>query len=343
MPDTPDVADAPEAADTPDVPDTPDTADVADAPEAADTPDVPDAPDAPDVADTPDVPDAPEAADTPGTPDTPDVADVPDAPDVSDVPDAPDTPELADTPDAPDVADTPDSADAPDSPEVIDTSDADVVAASAATAGLARLTIDPTTDVSIDGLTRTPRSYRSNRFEFISDGDGLTRAAHFEINESATGLTRGSAEVQAQGDAADNGLATDHGGHIVAHRFASDQGDINMFPQDAQFNNSAYKRLENELHTWVQNGFQVEGHTTLDIPPGSLRPDSVTVDYVVTNPQTGEIVHWRAVEFQNQAGQTYNRVPTGQIRAEHGATHELHVRPPSDVPDNGQPPGAGGP
>ena len=216
-------------------------------------------------------------------------------------------------------------------------------AGGAATAGLARLTIDPTTDVSIDGLTRTPRSYRSNRFEFISDGDGLTRSAHFEINESATGLTRGSAEVQAQGDAADNGLATDHGGHIVAHRFASDQGDINMFPQDAQFNNSAYKRLENELHTWVQNGFQVEGRTTLDIPPGSLRPDSVTVDYVVTNPQTGEIVHWRAVEFQNQAGQTYNRVPTGQIRAEHGATHELHVRPPSDVPDNGQPPGAGGP
>ena len=140
----------------------------------------------------------------------------------------------------------------------------------------------------------------------------LTRSAHFEINESATGLDRGSAEVRAQGDAADDGLATDHGGHIVAHRFASDQGDINMFPQDAQFNNSAYKRLENELHTWVQNGFQVEGRTTLDIPPGSLRPDSVTVDYVVTNPQTGEIVHWRAVEFQNQAGQTFDRVPTGR-------------------------------
>ena len=105
-------------------------------------------------------------------------------------------------------------------------------------------------------------------------------------------------------------LSTDHGGHIIAHRFASDQGDINMFPQDAQFNNSAYKRFENELHSWVKNGFQVEGRVTLDGPPGSARPDTVTVDYVVTNPQTGEIVHWRAVEFQNQAGQTFDRVAT---------------------------------
>jgi hypothetical protein len=102
-----------------------------------------------------------------------------------------------------------------------------------------------------------------------------------------------------------------------------------MFPQDAQFNNSAYKRLENELQAWVDNGFQVEGRTTFD-PPGSVRPDTVSVDYVVTNPQTGDIVHWRAVEFQNQAGQTFNRMSTRQVRAQHSVAHELQVRPPGD-------------
>ena len=70
--------------------------------------------------------------------------------------DAPDTPDLADTPDAPDVdctRQTPQTR--PTAPRSLDTSDADVVAASAAAAGLARLTSDPTTDVSPDGLVRT--------------------------------------------------------------------------------------------------------------------------------------------------------------------------------------------
>ena len=186
-------------------------------------------------------------------------------------------------------------------------------------------------------MTRTSRTFRSNRFEFVSDADGATRSAHFEVSESATGLRRDAAEVRAQGDAADDGVSTDHGGHIVAHRFASNQGEINMFPQDAQFNNSAYKTLENELHSWVQNGFEVEGRTVLDRPPGSLRPDTVVVDYVVTNQQTGEIVHWRAVEFRNQAGETYGRVQTGEIRGQHSVAHDLHVRPPGDLPGTGDP------
>ena len=116
-------------------------------------------------------------------------------------------------------------------------------ASGAAATAAARVNAEAVAAVSPDGIVRTLRSYRSNRFEFVSDVDGTTRSAHFEINESATGLDRSSAEVRAQGEAADRGVSTDHGGHIIAHRFASDQGDINMFPQDAQFNNSAYKTV----------------------------------------------------------------------------------------------------
>ena len=85
-----------------------------------------------------------------------------------------------------------------------------------------------------------------------------------------------------------------------------------------------------------QNGFQVEDTSTLDVPPGSLRPDSVTVDYVVTNPQTGEIVHWRAVEFQNQAGQTFNRVATRRSAPSTAPPTSCTSARRSDVPDNGR-------
>jgi hypothetical protein len=106
-----------------------------------------------------------------------------------------------------------------------------------------------------------------------------------------------------------------------------------MFPQDAKFNNSAYKTWENEVQAWVDNGYAVEVDWDLAIPPGTVRPDSLTIHYVVTNPQTGDIVYWRAVEFQNDAAETFNRMTTRQIRRQHRVAHELQVRPADDVPD----------
>ena len=41
-------------------------------------------------------------------------------------------------------------------------------------------------------------------------------------------------------------LADDDGGHIIGHRFMSDQGTKNLFPQNANLNRSAYKKKENE-------------------------------------------------------------------------------------------------
>jgi hypothetical protein len=235
--------------------------------------------------------------------------------------DAPAVP-AADAPHAP--AHDPSSADVPDG--------AEPVAAGAAAAAAAHA--NAVGNLSPDGLVRTPRSFRSNRFEFVSDSDGVTRSAHGEINESASGLKRSSDEVRGQSTAAAAGLSSDHGGHIVGHRFISDQGGINMFPQDAQFNNTAYRTLENELQSWASNGYSVEVDWDLSIPPGTARPDSLTVDYVVTDPKSGEIVYWRAVEFQNQAGQSFNRVNTRTIRAQRGVAHELHMRPSDDVPDD---------
>ncbi|MAX86430.1 MAG: hypothetical protein CMI07_06055 [Oceanospirillaceae bacterium] len=36
-------------------------------------------------------------------------------------------------------------------------------------------------------------------------------------------------------------MADDDGGHIVGHRFMSDQGEKNLFPQKSNLNRGAYK------------------------------------------------------------------------------------------------------
>ena len=81
-----------------------------------------------------------------------------------------------------------------------------------------------------------------------------------------------------------------------------------MFPQNMQFNNSAYKKLENEWADWVKNGNEVDVQVTLS-GGTAARPDRVTVRYVVSDASTGEVVYNRVKAFRNEAGQTFDRVP----------------------------------
>ena len=187
---------------------------------------------------------------------------------------------------------------------------------------LAEIKADPR-NVSVttgaDGMTRITRVYGPNQVEFTVDPDGFTRSAHFEINQSYSGLSRSAGgEPGAQARGAARGVTGDQGGHMVGHRFTFHQGDINQFPQAGQFNNSAYRTMENELEGWVNNGYQVEGRVTVN-QTGGARPDRVEVEYVVTDPATGDVVHYHSVEtngqvgFENQAGQTFDRVPNADI------------------------------
>ena len=64
----------------------------------------------------------------------------------------------------------------------------------------------------------------------------------------------------------------DVGGHIAGYRFVKEQGAKNLFPQEANFNNSAYKTMENEFADWTKSDKQVKA--TFDFhPPGADRPD----------------------------------------------------------------------
>lgn len=76
-------------------------------------------------------------------------------------------------------------------------------------------------------------------------------------------------------------LPTDEGGHYIARRFNGPTIDYNHFAQDANFNRSAYAKLENEWSAAKRGGHQVQ----VDIVPSyegvSRRPYAITVNYSI--------------------------------------------------------------
>ena len=93
------------------------------------------------------------------------------------------------------------------------------------------------------------------------------------------------------------GIAGDVGGHIQACRHGGTCDRFNLFPQNSNFNNSAYKKWENEITRSLQNGDNV-GNVKVNLDradPYNPRPDSVTIEYEINGVK-------KRKEFENQAG-----------------------------------------
>jgi hypothetical protein len=72
-------------------------------------------------------------------------------------------------------------------------------------------------------------------------------------------------------------LATDQGGHFIGRRFDGPMDDFNHFAQNGNFNNGAYKSLENSWQRAIEQGKSVEVDIAPTYPGDSLRPSSITV------------------------------------------------------------------
>ncbi|MGF1723171.1 DNA/RNA non-specific endonuclease [Photobacterium nomapromontoriensis] len=120
--------------------------------------------------------------------------------------------------------------------------------------------------------------------------------------------TRSSAEKKFQSEVGGGArLDSDDGGHLIGHRFMSDQGEKNLFPQNANLNRSGYKKMENEWADWTAEGFEVKLKVELD-PPSADRPDNIISEYQVIDPKTGKVVYEKEHRFMNQAGEVFERV-----------------------------------
>jgi DNA/RNA non-specific endonuclease len=162
-----------------------------------------------------------------------------------------------------------------------------------------------------EALTQVTSSVGKNSVTWTVDAQGRTVRAEAELQEVFSGAARSSAERNAQAAAGAAGEVDDVGGHIIGHRFVKDQGEVNLFPQNTQFNNSAYRKLENEWGDWVQHGNVVDVDVSLR-GGTAVRPGEVVVSYTVRD-AAGEVVHQDLARFANEAGQQFDRVPRSDM------------------------------
>jgi hypothetical protein len=107
--------------------------------------------------------------------------------------------------------------------------------------------------------------------------------------------------------------ANDNGGHIIGYQFLHDQGLVNMFPQNSQFNQHVYTQFETEMRQWVEAGGEVRVKVEIgtrgangELQWGGSRPDNVEVTYEVVNPDTGEMVYRNFARFRNEQEQSFS-------------------------------------
>lgn len=159
---------------------------------------------------------------------------------------------------------------------------------------------------------RTARS-GSNEVTWNIDANGRPTSAQATLSElQPSGTKRGKDELDAQDEVRGRGIEDDDAGHIIGHRFMGDQGAANMFPQNFNFNRSAYKTMENEWAAWIDAGGTVKVNVALTGGTAD-RPGQVGVVYEVFN-AAGKRVYKNSELFDNAAGQVFDRVPTADIR-----------------------------
>ena len=143
--------------------------------------------------------------------------------------------------------------------------------------------------------------------KWTNNPDGNLEEASGTLKVFFTKTKRSSAEIKAQGLSGKNGLPGDQGGHIVAHRFVKDQGGKNLFPQNGNFNNSAFKTIENDYVRFIKKGYTVKfKHKLLKINPKTGRPGSIKVEFTVTDANNNIIDEFRDI-FKNGKNQIYER------------------------------------
>ncbi|MGB3471665.1 MAG: hypothetical protein WBA51_12655 [Erythrobacter sp.] len=169
-------------------------------------------------------------------------------------------------------------------------------------------------------------SFGGNTVRYTYDAQGRLASARAQLTEVFSDLDRSNAEVRAQREVAARGIDGDQGGHAVGHRFLSDQGERAMFPQNGvprfaeidgntvrlkNLNSGAFARLENEIADWIRAGGTVDYRISFSEFDG-VRPGHIEVSYRVMD-EAGDVVFRNTRGFANEAGQTFNRVASGDM------------------------------
>jgi hypothetical protein len=167
----------------------------------------------------------------------------------------------------------------------------------------------------------TTREVGGNKVVYYVNKDHNPTQVDLYLTEIPPSKKRSSAENKMTAEVGKSGgrprttrEERDNGGHIAGFQFLHEQGLINQFPQNEDFNQRVFNEIDGEVRQWVESGAHVHTHFTIgegDTPAtrvwGGKRPSVVTVEYEVTDPKTGEVIYKQPVtKFQNEAGQDYD-------------------------------------
>lgn len=123
-----------------------------------------------------------------------------------------------------------------------------------------------------DGIKIEPKVRNGYEYEFDAKGRVSGVKGKLKLNKAQGRNTK--AQLGAGGE---DRLTTDQGGHYVGRRFDGPMDDFNHFAQNGNFNNGAYKSLENSWQRALEDGKSVEVEITPKYPGDSLRPSTITV------------------------------------------------------------------
>jgi hypothetical protein len=156
--------------------------------------------------------------------------------------------------------------------------------------------------------------FGTNEAKWTIDETGKPISVEAKL-DSTYSTSRSSVETKLQGSVGGEARKNeDDGGHMIGHRFMSDQGDKNLFPQNSNLNRGAYKKMENEWAAWTEEGFEVKLKVELH-PPGSERPTDIISQYDVIDPKTGDVVFDREHIFSNTQGESFERVNKADMKS----------------------------
>lgn len=140
----------------------------------------------------------------------------------------------------------------------------------------------------------------SHEYELLNNPAARSPNTRYELDNGNTFTTNSKGMVEEltftptkekvprdsrQTEAGKEGRDTDVGGHIQACSNGGTCDKYNLFPQDKNFNNSAYKVFyENRVKEALDDPARTVGPTTVRFEradPGSVRPDSLVLTYVI--------------------------------------------------------------
>lgn len=132
---------------------------------------------------------------------------------------------------------------------------------------------------------------------------GVTVSCKATLTEVHVGAKRSSAEKSAQLKSGKSGKKGDQGGHIIGHRFIGEHGVVNMFPQNARFNVSEWKIMENKWASEIDKGRAVDVSITFADFVG-VRPSTISVSWVSYDPANNKTIDKAKRDFTNTKRQS---------------------------------------